>query len=149
MRKTLWTAGLLALAACQSPSSSFVVWKPGASYDQTQRDTDQCRIAALREVPQSLATQVSGGVYVPGNVQCSTIGTLTSCNRVGGVNIPASSTTYDVNEELRSRQINRCLQAKGYSVTVLPDCVGDTQKTKAAADKAAGRKPSCAGGASL
>jgi putative hemolysin len=142
MRKSVLTAGLLGLAACQT-QSGFVVYKPGMSEAQTQLAVDQCRIASLREIPQAMSTELSGGVYNPGSTYCSTVGTTVTCNQVGGVNIPPRATTYDANAELRGRYINRCLQAKGYQLISAPRCASAAAAAKSAAEMDAGRPPTC------
>lgn len=142
MRKIAGFAVLL-LTGCQA-GPTYVVFKPGVSLDQTSAAIDQCRIQSLREIPQALATDVSGGVYSPGSLQCTTYGNSTSCNRVGAIDIPASSSTYDVNQDLRDRYVKRCVEAKGFSITPSRACLGDSEKRKAIADRKAGIRPSCA-----
>lgn len=122
----------------------MIVFKPGVSLADSVAASDQCRIASLREIPQAMATQVSGGYYNPGTVQCNTIGYSTFCNRVGSVNVPPSSTTYDANQDLRDRYITRCLQAKGFSVTPSRPCARGSETDKALQDRQNGIKPSCA-----
>lgn len=138
----------LVLAGCQTEPTR-TIFKPGATYEQTQDALDACKIASLREIPQSMATQTTGGFYSPGTVQCSTVGGFTSCNQVGGVNIPAQSTSYDVNEGLRDRFIDRCLASKGFAVLDIPACKTADQKAKAKVQKDAGLRPSCAAGPML
>lgn len=106
--KKLQLVAVLLLAGCQTGPVP-AAFKPGTNASQRQADYDQCKIASLREIPQAMATQVSGGVYTPGSVQCRTIGTITSCSESGGLNIPATATTYDANHGLRDRFINRCM----------------------------------------
>lgn len=66
-------------------------------------------------------------------------------NRIGAVNIPASSTTYDVNGELRDRYVVRCLQSKDFTVKMDGHaCATDAETKKALADRAAGQMPQCA-----
>jgi hypothetical protein len=126
-------AAALFLAGCQTgplPSA----FKPGTTASQRQFDYDQCKVASLQEIPQAMATQMSGGVYSPGTVQCRTIGTYTSCNESGGLNIPATATTYDANQELRGRYITRCMTAKGYSILNLPMCTTAEARQRAATE---------------
>lgn len=133
----------LAIAGCQS-TPAYVVFKPGVDLNSTQTATDQCKIASFREIPQSLATQINPGYNNPGTIQCNTYGTMTTCNRVGAINIPASSTTYDVNAELRDRYIVRCLEGQGFGVKLARACATKSEVTKALADRAAGQFPTCA-----
>ncbi|TIM13649.1 MAG: hypothetical protein E5Y67_16235 [Mesorhizobium sp.] len=134
---------VLAVAGCQS-TPAYVVFKPGVDLNSTQTATDQCKINSFREIPQSLATDVNPGYNNPGTIQCNTYGTMTTCNRVGAINIPASSTTYDVNSELRDRYIVRCLEGKGFGVKLARACASKSEVTKALADRAAGQFPTCA-----
>jgi hypothetical protein len=90
--------------------------------DQIRTDVDACTIAGIREVPQALATSVSGGYSNPGSVQCSTFNGFTNCNNVGAFSIPATASTFDANAELRGRPINRCMGAKGYQIVGRPAC---------------------------
>jgi hypothetical protein len=142
MRKTVLAFAALALLGCQTEPAT-IVFKPGASLAATTLAVDQCRIASLREIPQALATNVSGGVHHPGTTQCSTVNGFTTCNQIGAVNIPASSSTYDVNGDLRDRYIKRCLASKGFSVSAGPPCAGGAQTRQALADREAGKRPSC------
>ncbi|WP_155256380.1 hypothetical protein [Mesorhizobium loti] len=129
--KKLQLVAVLLLAGCQTGPVP-AAFKPGTNASQRQADYDQCKIASLREIPQAMATQVSGGVYTPGSVQCRTIGTITSCSESGGLNIPATATTYDANHGLRDRFINRCMMQKGYSILSRPACSSESERLKAA-----------------
>lgn len=145
MRWTFVALGLFTLTACQA-DQQLLVFKPGASNAQIVAAYDQCAIASLKEIPQTMTTQTTGGFYAPGYLQCSTIGSMTTCNRVGQFSTPARTRSYDVNEELRERYIKRCLAAKGYQAYEAPACVGAAQIAKAKADRAAGKAPSCGRG---
>lgn len=140
---------LLIVAACQSSGPIQYLHKPGVGLAGKQAALDQCKIASFREVPQTLATETTGGYYNPGTVQCSSVNGLTTCNTVGAVNIPATSSTYDTNAALRGRYINRCLRAKGFSITVLQPCQGDAAKKAARLAEAEGRIPACSLGSML
>lgn len=113
-RFALTLTGLL--AGCVS-SPQAVVTKPGVSPAGVQAAVDSCKIASFKEIPQTMATDYRPGVHTPGSVQCNAIGTYVSCQNVGGVNIPASSTSYDVNSDLRDRYITNCLERRGFTVT--------------------------------
>lgn len=145
MRKT-YLLILLAVGACQATGPVKYLSKPGASAADKQAALDDCRIASLQAVPQSVGVSTSGGYYNPGTTQCSTIAGITSCNQVGAVNIPSQTTVYDRNEALRERQVDRCLRARGYSITLLPACRGDTEKAAARKAQSEGRAPTCAPG---
>ena len=143
MRKAVvLLCSIAALSACQT-DERFIVFKPGASDAQTQASIDQCRIASFREIPQTMATTITPGVSTPGTVQCNTYGTMTSCQSVGGLNIPARAETYDVNADLRDRYIAQCLRGKGFDVSVSRSCSGEAEQSSAMKAKREGRKPNC------
>ncbi|RWN94736.1 hypothetical protein [Mesorhizobium sp.] len=132
------------IAGCQTGPAP-IIFKPGVDLNSTVVALDQCKIDSFKEIPQSLATDVRPGYNNPGTIQCNTYGTMVTCNRIGAVNIPASSTTYDVNGELRDRYIVRCLQSNGFTVKMDGRaCVTEAETKKALADRAAGQFPQCA-----
>jgi hypothetical protein len=131
MRKRFILATVAVVAGCQTgPMPS--AFKPGSTFSQRQFDYDQCKIASLKEIPQAMATQINPGVHTPGTVTCNTIGSSTYCNEMGGLNIPATASTYDVNEGLRGRYISSCMMRKGYSIIVRPACASAEARQKAA-----------------
>jgi hypothetical protein len=91
-----------------------------------------------------LTTDIIPGYNNPGTVQCNTSGNVVTCNRIGAVNIPASSTTYDFNEGLRDRYMTRCLEVQGFGVKLAKICPTKAEETKALVDRAAGQFPTCA-----
>jgi hypothetical protein len=130
MRKWNWVF-LCVLAGCQT-GPQFTAFKPGTVHADRQAAFDQCKIVSLREIPQNMSTSVSPGYYSPGTISCSSYGTTTTCNRVGEVNIPATSSTYDNNQGLRDRFLMRCMEAKGYSmVPGLRVCKSGAEKNAA------------------
>ncbi len=127
MKKLVVLLGLMTLAGCVE-QPAYLVHKTGSNYADRMRARDACEFQAIQAVPRAMATQVSGGFYNPGTLQCSTVGTFTNCNRVGAVNIPATATTYDANQELRDRYIGRCLADRGYSIVPKPVCTTEQQR---------------------
>lgn len=120
--KRVFFVGVVALVSGCVSGPVNVVHKTGSSFAQRQLAADECRIEGLKQVPQSMVTDYNPGYYNPGTIQCNTFGNMTSCNRVGAVNIPASSSTHDVNQSLRDRTVARCLAAKGYDIVQKPIC---------------------------
>ncbi|RWH34440.1 MAG: hypothetical protein EOQ80_33110 [Mesorhizobium sp.] len=123
--------------------------QPRIVFDPTRHasgsTTPPIKIDSFKEIPQSLATDVRPGYNNPGTIQCNTYGTIVTCNRIGAVNIPASSTTYDVNGELRDRYVVRCLQSKGFTVKMDGRaCATEAETKRALADREAGQFPQCA-----
>jgi len=128
----LWAfAGTLLPAACQTGASTLSAYRAGSTFGSRQADYDQCKIASWREIQQASATNVSGGYYDPGRVQCSTFYGTTTCQRIGGINIPARTSTSDENEGLRDRYIKRCMQSKGYMLLNLPVCPSQEERQRA------------------
>lgn len=118
----------LSLSACVSEIPNFLIHKEGSMYDDRMRQKDLCQFEAANAIPSAMAAQMSGGYYNPGSLHCSTVGTYTTCNNVGAINIPATATTYDANAELRERYVHRCLESAGYSVIPKPLCRSEADK---------------------
>jgi hypothetical protein len=112
---------LLVLCGCTT-TQQMLIHKTGSSYAERVQAHDECKISSFQRIPQNLATEVTPGYSSPGTVQCNTIGGYASCNTVGAINIPPSAATYDVNAEIRERDIARCLAAKGYEIVPRPQC---------------------------
>jgi len=120
------------LTAClSSPTTSL--FKPGTTFEQKQRDLDQCKIASFQKIPQTLQTNVMGGYYNSGNLKCHTNDKgNTSCKRVGEYYQPPTAVTFDRNDGLRWRFVKACLQEKGYGlVGNLRRCRNDAERTRA------------------
>jgi hypothetical protein len=115
------------LVSCQTGPVT-VPFKAGITYSDMERDIDMCRISSFKEIPQSIATQISPGYSNPGFVHCTGSGAFITCNNYGGVNIPPSSYNYDVNQGLRDRYVGRCLQSKGYIMIQKPICTAEQTK---------------------
>ncbi len=124
-------AACLALSACQS-GPQLVAFKPGTTFDDRQQAYDACKIAAINQIPAEIRTDYNPGLYNPGTLQCSAIGTYVSCQRFGEINIPPTVSQYDANDSLRSRAINRCMENKGYQfLDKAPRCTSEAQKRAA------------------
>ncbi|WP_176086615.1 hypothetical protein [Martelella sp. HB161492] len=121
----------LLLAACQAGPIN-VLYKEGSTREQRQEAYDQCMIEALKEVPQNMVTEISGGYSVPGYVSCQDKNDRTYCTEVGGYVTPVTSESHDTNAALRSRVINRCLDKKGYTSIVRPICPSQQERAMAA-----------------
>ena len=106
----------------------LIVHQTGSTAAQRSAAIDHCEIASFRNIPQTMATHIDPGYSSPGSMQCNTIGNSTYCNRVGGINIPATAITYDVNQGLRNRYVSRCLNNRGYSIIERPICFNDKDK---------------------
>lgn len=136
MLKRVAAAGaLLFLAGCVSGPVP-VVYKAGSSFAERQSAADACRIESLEKIPQALVTEVRPPVYRPGYTECreDPMSGRRYCREAGGFVYPGSSSTRDVNAELRERYIGTCLRRAGFEVIAMPICGGD-----AAAAYVAGR----------
>ncbi|PRX04324.1 UNVERIFIED_ORG: hypothetical protein BCL66_11926 [Martelella mediterranea] len=127
-RSFLSIAVLAALTGCQTGPID-VLYKEGSTRAERQEAYDQCFIQALKEVPQNMVTEVSGGYSVPGFIDCNTDGDRTYCGEVGGYTTPVTSYSYDTNERLRNRFINRCLVDKGFTTIERPICETREERT--------------------
>lgn len=134
MRKLSIAAAAL-LAGCVSGPVNMI-HRTGSTFAERQLADDECSIASLQAIPQAMVTQTSGGYSNPGTLQCSTIGNMTTCNRIGAVDVPARSTTSDANQDLRDRYIERCLASKGFDLIQMPLCTSakDSSQYKATRD---------------
>lgn len=124
--------GGLALAAllvgCATGSElTTVLFKPGVSEAVKQADLDNCKIAAYKNVPQAVQTNITPGYSNLGTISCNTYGYTTSCNRAGAWDISPTVTTVDANDDLRRRVRDRCLEAKGYRLLNLKRCTTSEQ----------------------
>lgn len=109
------------LSSC-APQISTVFVKKNSSRAQVQRDFDACKIKSFREIPQNIVSTYHPGVNNPGTLSCNTIGSYTSCNRIGALYIPPSEDHEDVNAGLRDRYMINCMSKKGYDAVDVPVC---------------------------
>ena len=143
-----FTLVLVAAALASCSSTVNLVHKTGSSLAQRQNAVDLCKIASFREIPIAMTTESFGGIYNPGYVVCD----QGFCGRVGGMYVPPTIRSYDANQKLRSRYIERCLASKGYDILTVPRCVSGTDRRQYEAGR--NRQPSagritCASGQSL
>ncbi len=121
-----WFALLMVFSLTGCADTTAFYYKKGMVLASKQKDYDACKIKSFKEIPQNIVTTYNPGVHNPGTLSCNTIGTYTSCNRVGALNIPASSSSQDANEGVRARFIAECMNNKGYILVDMPTCgLGD------------------------
>jgi hypothetical protein len=120
MQKWLVILMIFSLTACAEPTAFY--YKKSMVLATKQKDYDACKIKSFKQIPQNIITTYHPGVHNPGTLSCNTIGTYTSCNRVGALDIPASSSSRDANEGMRARFIEECMTGKGYSLVEVPMC---------------------------
>lgn len=120
------------LSGCsEGQQETLIVHKTGSSYEERKIALHQCKVSALSKIPRSMAVDYRPGYSSPGSLYCNTIGQQTSCNRIGAINIPASTSTYDANLELRTTEIKYCLNSRGYQTLLKPACKTDAEKAAA------------------
>jgi hypothetical protein len=112
---------VFALIGC-GPTTTAVLYKQGMTLSSKQKDYDACKIKSFKEIPQNIVTEFHPGKRRSGTVSCFNYGLSTQCNTVGGIDIPASTSSHDANEGIRERFIDGCLKAKGYKLVELRDC---------------------------
>ncbi len=120
MRRILPFACLF-VAACQSGPQP-TLYKPLSLPAERQAAYDACKIRSFRDIPQTMITEITPGYHDPGRLVCTAEANGTVCETVGDFDMPATSTTRDVNEALRRRYIRACLEADGYRLLDLPLC---------------------------
>lgn len=126
MRSIYPIALALLLSACQTTSGPVdMVHKTGSTREQRQDAVDQCRIASINKIPQVIGTETVGGDYIPGTTNCYDTGFGVSCNTIGGGYTPPQSYSFDINEDLRERDVKRCLRRQGYEIYQRPLCTSD------------------------
>ena len=126
MNRVLAVGTVVLLTGCVS-SPVPVVYKSGSSFAQRQAAADQCRIESLEKIPQAMVTVVRPPVYRPGFTECreDPENGRRYCRETGGFVYPGSSSTRDVNAELRERYIGSCLRRSGFEVIAKPICGSD------------------------
>lgn len=121
-------AALIATLLAGCSSTVDVIHKTGSTTAQRQTAADQCKIASFREIPVQMTVESFGGMYDPGQYVCRDYRDRRRCGYVGGIDIPPSVRTYDANQDLRSRYVQRCLASKGYNILTVPRCTSSADK---------------------
>ena len=117
--------GVAILSGCQTaPTSTPFFHKLGTTIYDKQSVIDSCKIQSLKEIPQAIGTSVTPGMSSPGTTYCNSYGMYggIQCNTYGGYNIPPQVNNYDMNNGLRDRFVNACMEKKGYTITMMPFC---------------------------
>ncbi|MDF1607658.1 hypothetical protein PZ897_05660 [Hoeflea sp. YIM 152468] len=126
-----WFVAILAISitGCTASEPQSIIHREGSTLAERQAVFDQCDFAAIQAIPRAMTVAVSPGYSNPGTLQCNTYGNSTSCYRVGAVNIAPTYSNIDANQSIRTRYINRCIEAKGYAVALLPLCTKQEDKS--------------------
>ena len=113
---TALSAGVM-VAAC-SPLNTY--YKPGASVAALNRDTTNCKVQALRDVPASTQVRRIPPEFVPPVRQCDANNRCTVIRP--GYFIPGEVISYDPNDKLRKQVEGQCMADKGYAPVSIPPC---------------------------
>ena len=113
----------LVLAACVVEPVSFpMYWKEGATPARQLRDTNECEVRALAEVPRALTTSTTPVYTTPTTTECETSGDKVTCVEYGGQTYGGDVVTTDLNEDLRGRVYGQCMTDRRYRSVVFPAC---------------------------
>jgi len=117
MRKTaliIW--GSVALAAC-APLNTY--YKPGATVAMVERQTTQCQVDALAQVPVALQTVRTPPRFIPPRRVCRSDG---RCTSRAGYFEPGQTYTVDPSADLRKRVETQCMADAGFAPVSIPQC---------------------------
>jgi hypothetical protein len=106
-------------AGCHSmgfvPGGPALAWsKPDTTRAQSRLDGEECMLEAAENIQPAMGVATTPGFSSPGSLMCNSIGTMTTCNNVGAVNIPPSTYSYDANNPTRQLYVKVCMEKKGY-----------------------------------
>lgn len=127
VRTVIVTASLISLSGCITdgfiPGGDTYAWtKPNTTRAQRRLDINECTLAAAREVPPVMGTEIVPGIYDPGPVFCTGSGFFMTCSQSMGMSIPPMAVPVDYNGKLRQKYIDVCLQKKGYALAKVKFC---------------------------
>jgi len=120
---SLVVAGIAAITAgCQTvgyvPGGSVMAWsKPTATRAQERLDNEECILDATQQIQPAMGVATTPGFSSPGSLMCNSVGSMTTCNNVGAVNIPGSAYSYDANMPVRKLFVKVCMEKKGYTLS--------------------------------
>ncbi len=129
----LFVLPLIGLTGCIPAEPIPLVHKTGSTLEERTLASELCEFEAIKEIPRAMATDIKGAYRRPGVLECSTVGGTTTCKEVGGSNVPATSTTYDANAEVRKKYLAWCLRERGFSIISRPPCRTEAEKAAAIA----------------
>ncbi|MQT14008.1 hypothetical protein [Segnochrobactrum spirostomi] len=126
-RTLILAASLIALSGCITdgfmPGGDTYAWtKPNTTRAQRRLDINECTLAAAREVPPVMGTEIVPGIYDPGPVFCTGAGFFMTCSQSMGMSIPPMAVPVDYNVKLRQKYVDVCLQKKGYALAKVKFC---------------------------
>jgi hypothetical protein len=115
------------LVACV-PAATEVYWRSDADAARLSRDLTECRVAALRDVPRSVAIRSTPRVTTPEFTTCAEVGDGLRCVTTGGQSFGGHLESYDPDAELRARVEARCMADRGYARLAFPTCTAEQRR---------------------
>ncbi len=112
---------LILIGLSVSGCVSEVGYRPNTTLKTVDDAFFQCRVAAAREVPPNTVI-TSGPAFGIGFGGCAGPYCGPYGGPYGGPYYGAEITSYDANASLRQEYFQRCVEAKGYTTTELPQC---------------------------
>lgn len=107
---------LMVLSSC-GPLSLY--YREGETVSRLQKETTQCQLSAVKEVPVANQIRQSPPTYWPGRTYCDGRG---RCYQSPGWWQPGRVYTVDVNQGLRNTVEAQCMAEKGFRPVSLPPC---------------------------
>ncbi|WP_425078362.1 hypothetical protein [Ruegeria denitrificans] len=107
---------LMVLSSC-GPLSLY--YREGETVSRLQKETTQCQLKAVKEVPVANQIRQSPPTYWPGRTYCDGSG---RCYQSPGWWQPGRVYTVDVNQGLRNTVEAQCMAQKGFRPVSLPPC---------------------------
>lgn len=107
---------LMVLSSC-GPLSLY--YREGETVSRLQKETTQCQLRAVKEVPVANQIRQSPPTYWPGRTYCDGRG---RCYQSPGWWQPGRVYTVDVNQGLRNTVEAQCMAEKGFRPVSLPPC---------------------------
>lgn len=105
---------VLMLTIIQGCSPRYYWTKPNGSSMQFEQDLTECKIYAVRSVPESIQ-RVPVDVGNSSSTHCYGTWNIANCTTTGRRSLPEDALAYDANSDLRAQAVNLCLNKKGWS----------------------------------
>lgn len=103
IRNSFLLVGVTAIVAGCMPTAAW--YKGSVSQRRANDQFTTCQVKAVKDVPTSIESQITGGYYI------------------GYIWIPTASDV-DTNDGLRSKVVAQCMTRKGFQAVELPLCAG-------------------------
>jgi hypothetical protein len=123
MKQILVILAAMALSACVPLS---IYYRDGVSVAKMEKDTTECQVKALRDVPVSTQIRRGAPIFYPGRRICDSSG---KCYYEAGYYAPGPIYSVDPNEGLRASVESQCMADRGYTPVSIPTCPNNISKT--------------------